>query len=183
MVRYKKLTVFCLVAVLMLGMIGISQARESSKAGKGDAEGRREMAREMVHNMSIVTMVDKLDLTEEQMVKFLPRWNEHKDLKEKYSLERKKLVNEIRELLKEEKVSQRSLEKALDKLDALKEENKKARQKYQDEINNILTVEQRAKLVVLPGEMKKDVHRLRNVKQKQQKRKEHKMGIPEEQEK
>ena len=168
MVRYKRLTLFCLVAVLMLGMVGISQAHES----KETASGKRTKVRRMRQNMAICRIVDELDLTEEQLVKFLPRWNEHKDSKEKYSLQRTELAKQIRELLKEEKVSQRSLEKVLDKLDTLNEQIKEAGEVYQKEIKDILTVEQRAKMVVLTGRMKKDVQELKNLKQKQQKRRE-----------
>ncbi|MCK4243996.1 MAG: hypothetical protein KAX20_00025 [Candidatus Omnitrophica bacterium] len=122
-----------------------------------EKEERREKAGKMLETITLWKIVDRLKLTEEQLTKFLPKYRETKDLKKEYREKRKKVVEELKDLLQEKKVSAKKIESKLAQLDKLEEEQWQENKALQKELRGILTPEQQAKFIFLQRQIGREM--------------------------
>ncbi len=85
---------------------------------------KREKAGKMLETITLWKLVDGLKLSEEQLVKFLPKYREGKDLKKEYQEKRKKVVEELKDLLQAKGVSARRIEAKLTQLEKAEDEQR-----------------------------------------------------------
>ena len=118
---------------------------------------KREKASKMLETITLWKLVDGLKLTEEQLVKFLPKYKEGKDLKKEYQEKRKNVVEELKELLQAEKISARKVEAKLTQLEKMEDEQWQKNKALQKELKTILTPEQQARFILLQKQIGKEI--------------------------
>ncbi len=118
---------------------------------------RREKAGKMLETVTLWKLVDGLKLSEEQLVKFLPKYREGKDLKKEYQEKRKKVVEELKDLLQAKKISARKIEAKLTQLEKMENEQWQKSKGLQKELKTILTPEQQARFILLQKQIGKEM--------------------------
>ena len=118
---------------------------------------KREKAGKMLETVTLWKIVDGLKLTEEQLTKFLPRYRESKDLKKEYQEKRRKIVEELKDLLQEKKVSAKKIESKLAQLEKAEDGFRQKNKALQKEIKEFLTPEQQAKFILLQRQIGKEM--------------------------
>ena len=155
--------------VLVILVAGVSVRAAEESADQRRAIKRKKLAqahisrevrsKEMLETIRTVRTIEALKLDEEQIAQFLPKQRRMRELKEKYLKTRKEKVEELAKLL-ESKASSRVLEKALAELKGAKEKFRAASKALGDEIDSILTPEQRARLVIFKRDFRKEMRRM-----------------------
>lgn len=158
----RKLVGMAMVVSLLFSGLAYAQFGKEGKGRlgeKGDElAGKRS---ELLETLYIWKLVDRLNLSEEQLVKFLPKWKEEKELRKRHQLERKERVKELESLIKSE--DPEIEEKLADKLAELEkwESDSQERQKeIREGMKNILTIKQRALLLVSRERFGKDIREI-----------------------
>ena len=118
---------------------------------------KREKAGKMLETVTLWKLVDGLKLSEEQLVKFLPKYREGKDLKEEYQEKRMKVVEELKDLLQAKKVSARKIEAKLTQLEKMEDEQRQKSKDLQKELKSILTPEQQARFILLQKQIGREM--------------------------
>jgi len=114
---------------------------------------KREKAGKMLETITLWKLVDGLKLSEEQLVKFLPKYREGKDLKKEYQEKRKKVVEELKDLLQAKGVLQEGLKTKLTQLEKAEDEQRQKSKSLQKELKSILTPEQQARFILLKSRL------------------------------
>jgi len=117
-----------------------------------------EKQREKVKQIRIWKLTDKLNLTEEQSARFFALYNRHSDDMEALRMERKKILNELKD-----NVNSWSESKITDKLAQIDEIEQKMvtrRKEFLKSTESVLTVQQRAELVIFETEFLKDLAKM-----------------------
>ncbi|MCK6601352.1 MAG: Spy/CpxP family protein refolding chaperone [Bacteroidetes bacterium] len=117
-----------------------------------------EKQREKVKQIRIWKLTDKLNLTEEQSARFFAIYNRHSDDMEALRTERKKILNELKDNL-----NSWSESKITDKLAQIEEIEQKMvtrRKEFLKSTEPVLTVQQRAELVIFETEFLKDLAKM-----------------------
>ena len=149
----------CFLTTLLLGLLfftanaGLLAEEQLS----GERALKREKASKMLETITLWKLVDGLKLTEEQLVKFLPKYREGKDLKKEYREKRKKVVEELKDLLQAKKVSARKIEAKLTQLEKMEDERRQKSKSLQKELKTILTPEQQARFILLQKQIGKEM--------------------------
>ncbi|MBN8705742.1 MAG: Spy/CpxP family protein refolding chaperone [Bacteroidetes bacterium] len=114
-----------------------------------------ERQREKVKQLRIWKLTDKLNLTEEQSLKFFPAYNKNMDDQEAFRHERKKIIHDLKEngdALTEAKVSEK-----VDQMLEIEQKMLTRRKEFLKSLEGILTPKQRAILVAFDAEFLKDL--------------------------
>ena len=127
------------------------------KPSAEEREEKKEKAGKMLETITLWKIVEGLKLTEEQLTKFMPKYRESGDLKKEYQEKRKKVGEELKDLLQEKKVSATKIEAKLAQLDKLEEEQWQKNKALQKELKGILTPEQQAKFILLRGQIGREM--------------------------
>ena len=123
----------------------------------GEKNLRREKASKMLETVTLWKLVDGLKLSEEQLVKFLPKYREGKDLKKEYREKKGKIEKELKELLQAKKISARKVEAKLTQLEKMEDEQRQKSKVLQKELKTILTPEQQARFILLRKQIGKEM--------------------------
>lgn len=148
-----------LLATLLLGLLfftanaGLFAEEQLSK----ERASKYEKASKMLETITLWKLVDGLKLTEEQLVKFLPKYRESKDLKKECREKRKKVVEELKELLQAKRVSARKIEAKLTQLEKMEDEQWQKSKALQKELKTVLTPEQQARFILLQKQIGKEM--------------------------
>lgn len=130
-------------------------------------EPDREKAAKLMEDIRLARILNTIDFSEEQLVGFLPKWKEQRELRESWVKESQEIVAELKKLLEAKPVSSRKLKDVLDQLDKTQANFESKRKALKAQIDEILTTEQRAKWVVLQGQFDKEIRQLvRGLKEK-----------------
>ena len=113
----------------------------------------------LVEIIRIWKLVDELELNEEQLIKFLPKFKELIDLRDKYFRSRRKTVTELENLL-EANASQDHLKSAIDEFKTAEVDYYVTYRRLNDELDANLNVKQRAKFVVFQERYRSDMRSL-----------------------
>jgi Spy/CpxP family protein refolding chaperone len=132
---------------------------EGPEIRKERVEGHQRGAK-MVETLRIWKMVDSLDLSEEQLAKFLPKLKKEKELRREYGEERKRTLNELRELLKEEEASEKEIEANLKELENLDSEFQEKTKALREEVKKFLNTRQQAQFYIANEEFQKELRHL-----------------------
>ncbi|MCA0445186.1 MAG: Spy/CpxP family protein refolding chaperone [Bacteroidetes bacterium] len=114
-----------------------------------------ERQREKVKQLRIWKLTDKLNLTEEQSLKFFPAYNKNMDDQEQLRHERKRVIQDLKEngdALTEAKVSEK-----VDQMLEIEQKMLTRRKEFLKSLEGILTPKQRAILVAFDAEFLKDL--------------------------
>ena len=110
-------------------------------------------------------MVDELQLNDEQLQRFLPRFNELNDLKGKYYTQRRESSNEMQKLLKAN-ASESQFKSALEKYRDLEVKFCQKEKQLSAALNSDLSIKQQVKLINFEHEYRRDMGRLmRNLRE------------------
>ncbi len=113
--------------------------------------------RKSMKTMNIWKLTEELELTEEQAEKFFPKFRTHQDKMEKIRKEGKDALKPIFETLKDGKdVSDKDLDAALKKFEQLEREKVDNQISFIKSLEGTLTNTQRAKLMLVPGKMRRE---------------------------
>ncbi|HCG77053.1 MAG: hypothetical protein COZ37_05235 [bacterium (Candidatus Ratteibacteria) CG_4_10_14_3_um_filter_41_18] len=180
------------IATLFFGLLllttGVKLSAESraektpnQKISDEEREERKGKASEMLETITLWKLVDGLKLTEEQVAKFLPKYREDKDLKKEYQEKRKKIAEELKDLL-QDKSSSKKIEEKLTQLNKLEEEEWQKKRALEKELKSILTPEQQAKYIFLQRQIGEEMmQRLRKKGKERKEQSQEKRGFaPEE---
>ncbi len=150
------------VALIVL-LTGVTAgASEEAAEKRRPAQSRisgRERSKEMLETIRTVRTIETLKLTEQQIAQFLPRQRQMKETRENYSKVRKARVEKLAKLL-ESKTSPRVLEKVLAEMKADEEKFQAENKALRAEIDNILTPEQRARLIIFERDFRKEMGKM-----------------------
>lgn len=155
------------VALIVL-LTGVT-ARASEETAHPRAAGKRrpaqariprvEKSKEMLETIRTVRTIEALELTEEQIAQFLPKMRKIREEREKHRAVRKEKVEKLAKLL-ESKTSPRVLEKALAEMKADEEKFQAENKALRNEIDSILTIEQRARLIIFERNFHKEMREM-----------------------
>lgn len=116
--------------------------------------------KERMEQLEKIKLLEVLDLDEETSVRFFTRRNEFKEEHHKIMEERKELIFEMEQALREEKSTDEfNYEETMDKLAELEKKFIQQRIDFINSLSDILTVEQRAKLVVFESKFMGEVRK------------------------
>ncbi len=174
----KYLAVIGGVALIIL-LVGVTAgASEEAAEKRRPAQSRipgRERSKEMLETIRTVRTIETLKLTEQQIAQFLPKQRQMKEMRENYFKVRKVKVEKLAKLL-ESKASPRALEKTLTELKSDEEKYQAENKALRAEIDNILTPEQRARLIIFERDFRKEMRKMLKGHSKREKPSEKRKG-------
>jgi Spy/CpxP family protein refolding chaperone len=122
----------------------------------GPGRGQDRHSFERIQQLMKIRMVETLDLNEEQSVRFIARFNEH----EKGRRELMKLKNDALDRIDKlvsESADEREIEKAFPDALAIDVRMMEDRAKFHDSLSDILTIRQRAKLLLFDRKFEREL--------------------------
>lgn len=156
-----------LMAVLLVLVVGLLLAI-GAETDKPDPERRprrmgidlsREEIGEFIDIFRVWKIVNDLELDEEQLMGFLPRFGELRRLREEYYENRHEIVAELDKLL-EANASEDKLKPIIDKFRDVEVNYYRKYGQLQDALESDLSVRQRAKFIVFQDRYRDDMRRL-----------------------
>ncbi|MBD3183679.1 hypothetical protein GF312_15415 [Candidatus Poribacteria bacterium] len=153
-----------IILIFALGLLIALEAQTSDKTKKRQPEpidiniSKEDMPR-LVEIIRIWKMVDELDLEEDQLTFFLPRFKKYDKLISNYYRNRHNYIKDTKVLL-ESNATDIQLEEMIAKYRESEMDFFKEYRELSDELYSKLTVEQRAKFIVFQDEYRRDMRRL-----------------------
>ena len=125
-------------------------------------EGRppKERLRKRIEIVRIWKLIETLELTEEQSMRFFPVLSASDRAKEEFKSERDRLLNRIAELVRAGDADEKELSAILDTLEQIRLHQFEAETAFLAEIDKILTVKQKAKLALFEKAFREEVRGL-----------------------
>lgn len=158
----KILLIFAGIVVIVVLTVGITigverivhrRAFEKRMPYLTDILGK-ERPRDLLETIKIVRAIEVLDMNEEQIGKVISRWGKLNNIREEHNKIRKEKLEEIEKLLKA-KASSSELQAVISELNGLDDKFQSDYKALRNEIDNALTIEQQAKLILF----ERDFHR------------------------
>ena len=127
--------------------------------------------RQLIETLRKVRLIEELNLTDEQSIKFFPKLNEIREAKEELNHNRKIMIDKLMDLLEKDKKSSDQINVKLDKLFKLEEEFNKKETALKKEIRKILNPEQQARLILFQLRFDKEMREMiQGIKEMRQER-------------
>lgn len=162
------MALLALSLVLLLAIGANAQTNRQSRdrsSGGIDINLSKEDVPRLFEIIRIWKMVDEIQLNDEQLQRFLPRFNELSDLRSKYYKQRREASNEMQKLLKAD-ASENQLKSALEKYRNLEAKFRQKEKQLSDALNSGLSIKQQVKLINFEHEYRRDMGRLmRNLRE------------------
>jgi len=165
----KKYLVIVGGAVLIILISGASIRAEEESAGPHREIEKKQFlqehvpghkkSKEMLETIRTVRIIEALKLNEEQIAKVLPAQREMREAKKEFRQSRKERIEELEKLLKS-KASSQNLERALESLKAQEKAFRERTEKLQGKIENPLTPEQKARLIIFERQFRKEMRQM-----------------------
>lgn len=146
--------------VVSVGLIVVFMGGVMAAEGHGPPPRDERDSRKVIEAVYIWRMTEELDLSEEQISKFFPKLKKLENAETEHSLRTAKAIAELGELLKSDKPSRSALKKKMDELELLESEFQKKKAKLKDEMRDVLSIEQQAKLVVFRHRFHKEMRKV-----------------------
>ncbi|HVP37535.1 MAG TPA: periplasmic heavy metal sensor [Terriglobales bacterium] len=118
-------------------------------------EGKRERLREEIDTMKMWKMLEVLDLSQEQSDKFLPVWREMQKAQKDFREKRENLLKSLEAILGAEKPDEGKIRDILGQLEKERSRFDDIQQNFRQKAQEILTLEQQAKLVLFEDRFEK----------------------------
>jgi len=116
--------------------------------------------RKWIERIRIVTLIDELDLNEEQIAKFLPKFKDHQRLEQEFFKKRTMKFNELREMLQNEKISEDKIKVRIDEFEKMRTDFQKNQEALRKEMEAMLTTRQKAKLLVFQADFERKIREI-----------------------
>lgn len=162
------MALLALSLVLLLAIGANAQTNRQSRdrsSGGIDINLSKEDVPRLFEIIRIWKMVDEIQLNDEQLQRFLPRFNELSDLRSRYYKQRREASNEMQKLLKAD-ASENQLKSALEKYRNLEAKFRQKEKQLSDALNSGLSIKQQVKLINFEHEYRRDMGRLmRNLRE------------------
>ncbi len=143
---------FLTLSILFTGQSVRAQGPEGRRFPE---EGKRERLRQEIETMKMWKMLEVLNLSQEQSDRFLPAYrelqNQHKDFGEK----RENLLRSLELALGEEKPDEAKIKDIFGQLEKERAQMDEAERKFRERTQQILTLEQQAKLMLFEDRFEK----------------------------
>mgnify|MGYP000743007367 CR=1 FL=1 len=120
-----------------------------------------------IENYRIYKMSEYLDLTPKQAEKFFPLMREYEHNLKDIKFEEERLYSELKRMQKSNKVDERELEKAMDRVDDLERERTTVKRNFRKRSSNILNPNQVAKMSTFENDFRNHLKQTYIQKQKQ----------------
>ena len=116
--------------------------------------------RERIEMMKMWKLTEVLELSEDQAQKFFPRYNSLVKELEGLVKQQKEQMDELREMVKKEKgIKEKEVDGMMKKIMDLEKQKLDKKQKFVEDLGNILTPEQKAKYIVFEVHFKEELRR------------------------
>jgi hypothetical protein len=153
-----------LAAGMVLASLAQAQARGrypgSRHGAMGQVQpGRSQDPRDMIENLRIVGMTKELNLTDQQLAKFLPEVREDQAARREYFQNRSALVGDIENLLNRG-ASDKELQTKLSEMDRLENDFRAKQRDNQKALMRQLSVAQQARFVVFQDHFEHEIRDL-----------------------
>lgn len=162
------MALLALSLVLLLAIGANAQTNRQSRdrsSGGIDINLSKEDVPRLFEIIRIWKMVDEIQLNDEQLQRFLPRFNELSDLRSRYYKQRREASNEMQKLLKAD-ASENQLKSTLEKYRNLEVKFRQKEKQLSDALNSGLSIKQQVKLINFEHEYRRDMGRLmRNLRE------------------
>lgn len=135
--------------LLMLPAVAIAQP-------PGPGWGHEKRSFDRIQQLMKMRMVETLNLNEEQSVRFIARFNEHEKHRREFMTLKADVLNKM-EVLVQDSGDEREIEKAFPEALAIDERMMEERTKFFNSLSDILTVTQRAKLLVFERKFEREL--------------------------
>lgn len=136
------------IAALLFAVVPLEAQMQGAR--RGEMQGpvqMRGMPGERIEQFKKVRMLEALKLDEETSVRFISRYNKHQEEMKDLEQQRRELLGQLR-ALRQSNASNTDLEKALADLRSLQDKLIQARQRYIDDLKQVLTSRQIADYVI-----------------------------------
>lgn len=164
-----------LITLIFLGII-ISFAQPLNPEFDRPPRAKERAPRQLIETLRKVRLIEELNLTDEQSIKFFPKLNEIREAKEDLNQNRKILTDELMDLLDKDKRSSDQINAKLDKLFKLEDDFNKKETALKKEIRKILNPEQQARLILFQlrfdQEMREMIQGIKGMRQERMKQRE-----------
>ncbi len=141
-----------IIAMLLIGHSLIAQPqRRSERPGR--------LPRERIEEFKKLKLIEVVDLEEELAVRFFAKYNKHEKKQQAVHREMKETVDRIEKML-QENAGEAEFEKAFARLQELERKIDGERQRFLDELRQILTVQQVGKLIVFERNFAKRIQEI-----------------------
>ncbi len=117
-------------------------------------------AERVIEALLIWRLVDELNLTDQQIARIFPRIKDLKDLRLDLGREKVRLQRDLRDLLAQQPRDENAIRAKVAELEQLRDQIDRRRQRLLREIAAALTIEQRAKFVLIQDTFEADMIRL-----------------------
>jgi hypothetical protein len=160
------MALFALILGMLLAIGVNTDAQERRRSSGGiDISLSNEDVPRLFEIIRIWKIVEELELDDQQLQKFLPRFNELNDLRGKYYRQRHEASIEMKKLL-EANTPDSKLKSALDKYRDMEVEFHQKERQLEDALNSGLSIKQQIKFIAFEYEYRRDMNRLmRNLRE------------------
>lgn len=158
-------TVLMMIALVLIAGLLLAIGAETDKPAPErrpsglDIDLPNEDVPHLVEIIRVWKLVDELELKEEQLIKFLPKFKELIDLRDKYFRSRRKNVTGLEKLLTANP-SENELKSAIDEFKSAEVDYYITYKRLNDELDTNLNIEQQAKFIVFQDRYRRDMRSL-----------------------
>jgi len=118
-------------------------------------EGKRERLREEIETMKMWKMLEVLDLSQEQSDKFLPAYRELQNTQKDFREKREDLLKSLELVMGEKEPDESKIKDIFGQLEKERLQLEEAQQRFRTKVQEILTLEQQAKLMLFEDRFEK----------------------------
>ena len=153
----KKVTI--IIAIMFLA--GLLTAQLGPPPGMKDGmRTDKEGLRERIEMIRMWKLIEILNLTQEQSVAFLPIFNAYESSMDVEMKEVDELLDKLESELEADKPNESSIEETLDRLKSIRINRCEAEEEFQAQIEEILTIEQRAEYALFKRKFGEEVRKI-----------------------
>jgi hypothetical protein len=142
-------SIVCAAVLLLLPAVSVSQP-------PGPGWGQDKHPFDRIQQLMKMRMVEALDLNEEQSVRFITRFNDHEKQRREMMKQKGELLNRIDKLL-QDSAAEREVEKLFPEALAIDVRMMEERTKFFNGLSDLLTVTQRARLLVFERKFEREL--------------------------
>ena len=147
----KKYKYIILLALLLFAVQAIAQP------GPGNGRNMRERMKERIQTVKIWKLTEEVNLTSEQSEKFFPIYNEFQNKFMELEKKRFALMKELDDLAELSDVADEKLLEKMKMMESSRDDFEKLHNKFQQDVGDILSVRQQAKLLIFEEHFKRRI--------------------------
>jgi Spy/CpxP family protein refolding chaperone len=116
--------------------------------------------RQKLEALRIWRLTEELNLTEDQSAQFFPKLRKMREVREAHHENRRAVLADLAEALRSDSSDAKRLRQLMDSLAALDDNLRTAEQKSRQELNELLSVEQQARLILFQADFDRQTRRM-----------------------